>query len=349
MKLLLSIAIATLLAGPAAAALKIYVIDVEGGKSVLMVAPSGETMLIDAGWPAWGNRESSVGAIVAAAHAVGVKQIDNLLITHFDIDHIGDLPDLVTKLPVRHIFDHGDFQRGQSVVHTIQSAILGDEQRFRAYAELREKIGHTVVKPGDRIPLEGIEIRVLSAGGKTIQKPLAGAGAPNPACAVYPRQPLIERDVEDNLSVGVLVTFGKFRMLDLADLEAQPSRDLVCPENLIGTVDVYNVNVHAQIKGVAPELVRAIHARAMLIANGAAKGGDRESFPILRAAAGLEDIWQAHFTTAGGPQANAPEDFIANPDPNRHGNWIEVSAGADGSFTISNSRNGFHKKYEARN
>ena len=342
MKLLLSIAIATLLARSApAASLNVYVIDVEGGKSVLMVSPSGQTMLIDAGWPAFGNRESSVGAILAAAHAVGVKQIDNLLVTHYDIDHLGDAPDLATRLPVRHIFDHGDFHNGAKSAGPISA----DEQRFRTYAGLREKIGHTVVHPGDRIPLEGVDIQVVSAGGQAIRKPLAGAGAPNPACAVYPRQPLIERDVEDNLSVGVVVTFGKFRMLDLADLEAHHSRDLVCPNNLIGTVDVYNVNVHAQIKGVAPELVNAVHARAMLIANGAAKGGDPQSFPILRAAAGLEDIWQEHFTVAGGPKANAPEDFIANPDPARHGNWIQVSAALDGSFTITNSRNGFRKTY----
>jgi competence protein ComEC len=335
------LAVALLARSAPAASMNVYVIDVEGGKSVLMVSPSGQTMLIDAGWPAFGNRESSVGAIVATAHAVGVRQIDNLLITHYDIDHLGDVPDLVTKIPVRHIFDHGDFRNRTKTA----GPISGDEQRFRTYAEVREKIGHTAVKPGDRIPFEGVGIHVLSAGGKTIQKPLAGAGEPNPACSVYPRQPLIERDVEDNLSVGVLVTFGKFRMLDLADLEAHHSRDLVCPDNLIGAVDVYNVNVHAQIKGVAPELTAAIHARAMLIANGAAKGGDPESFPILRAAAGLEDIWQAHFTAAGGPQANAPEDFIANPDPNSHGNWIQVSAAADGSFTITNSRNGFRKTY----
>ncbi|HUB34585.1 MAG TPA: MBL fold metallo-hydrolase [Bryobacteraceae bacterium] len=334
----------TLLAGPVAAAnLNVYVIDVEGGKSVLMVSPSGQTMLIDAGWPAWGDHASSVGAIVAAAHAAGVKQIDNLLITHYDIDHAGDMPGLTARIPVRHFFDHGDFRNGAKTA----GPISGDERRFQAYSVLREKIGHTVVQPGDTIPLEGVEVRVVAAGGKAIRTPLPGAGEPNRFCAQYPQQPVIERDVEDNLSAGVVVSFGKFRMLDLADLEAHHSRDLVCPNNLIGTVDVYNVNVHAQIKGVAPELVNAIRARAMLVANGSAKGGDPESWPILRAAAGLEDIWQEHFTVAGGPQANAPADFIANPDPDRHGNWIQVSAAADGSFTITNSRNGFHKVYPA--
>jgi competence protein ComEC len=334
------------MAGPVAAAnLNVYLLDVEGGKSVLIVAPSGQTMLIDAGWPAWGNHPSSVGAIVAAAHALGVKQIDDMLVTHYDIDHAGDMPGLTAQIPVRHLFDHGDFRNGAKSA----GPISGDEQRFRAYRELREKIGHTAVKPGDTIPLEGVDVRVIAAGGKAIRTPLDGAGAPNPFCAQYPLQALIERDVEDNLSVGVVITLGKFRTLDLADLEAHHSRDLVCPNNLIGTVDVYNVNVHGQIKGVTPELVNAIRARAMLVANGSAKGGDPESWPILRAAGGLEDIWQEHFTVAGGTRANAPADFIANPDPDRHGNWIQVSAGADGAFTITNSRNGFRKSYAARN
>ena len=65
----------------------VYVIDVEGGKSVLLVAPSGESMLFDAGWPGYNGRD--VDRILAATKAAGVKQIDYLVISHYDIDHLG--------------------------------------------------------------------------------------------------------------------------------------------------------------------------------------------------------------------------------------------------------------------
>ncbi len=351
MKPLIATWFTLLLAGVAAGAqkLQVYLIDVEGGKSVLLISPAGEAMLIDAGWPALSNRDSSVDQIVATAHAAGVQQIDELVISHFDVDHMGDVPALAASLPIRHIFDHGELKTNPNLDDPGYKAMIkGEQDRFRAYDELRQKVGHTVVKPGDRIPFNGVEVQVLSAGGETIEKPLSGAGVPNPYCADHPQQAVISRDVEDNQSVGLLFTYGKFRMLDLADLEAHFSYNLVCPNNLIGAVDVYNVNVHAQIKGIAPELVDAIRARVILIGNGSRKGGDPQSYPILRAAPALEDIWQAHFTVAGGPRNNAPDDFIANVDPSVHGNWIEVSAESSGTFTVTNCRNHFSKTYTAQ-
>jgi competence protein ComEC len=87
------VSLAPLLAFGAAAekTLDFYTIDVEGGKSVLVVSPKGESMLLDAGWPAGGNRAASTEQIMAALKAAGVKQLDYLVISHFDIDHLGDV------------------------------------------------------------------------------------------------------------------------------------------------------------------------------------------------------------------------------------------------------------------
>jgi hypothetical protein len=152
--------------------------------------------------------------------------------------------------------------------------------------------------------------------------------------------------VEDNLSVGLLFTLGKFRMLDLADLESNHNRSLVCPNNLIGTVDVYHVNVHGQFKGITPELIGAVHPRVAIMGNGARKGGDPPTWPILRATPGLEDIWQVHYSAAGTKDTNPPGDFIANLEPSDEGKLIKLSAERDGSFTVTNSRNGFSKTYK---
>jgi competence protein ComEC len=353
MKLLSAFILALLSAAllPAAKTLDIYTIDVEGGKSVLVISPSGETMLFDVGWPAFGTRTASVDRIVEDCKAAGVKQIDYLVISHFDMDHLGDVPQLAAKIPIRHIFDHGDFQPAPAPPNPDRGyAASRDaaEQRFKAYDAVRQKVGHTTLKPGDKLPIKGVNVQVVAAGGAFIQKPVNGGGAPNPLCATNRQADVIERDVEDNLSIGLLFTFGKFRMLDLADLESHHNRSLVCPNNLIGTVDVYHVNVHGQFKGITPELIGALHPRVAIMGNGARKGADPPSWPILRATPGLEDIWQVHYSAAGTKDTNPPDDFIANLEPTDQGKLVKLAARSDGSFTISNSRNGFSKTYETK-
>jgi competence protein ComEC len=295
-------------------------------------------MLFDVGWPQLPNHEASVDRIVETVKAAGLKQIDYLVISHFDGDHLGDVPQLVSKIAVRHIYDHGEFQPAPGADAA--------PQRFKAYDEVRQRIDHTVVKPGDTIPIRGVSVEVVAAGGKFIETPLKGAGAPNPLCAANPQASVIERDVEDNLSVGLLFTLGKFRMLDLADLEAHHNHDLVCPNNLIGTVDVYHVNVHGQFKGIAPELIGALRPRVAIMGNGARKGADPPTWPILRATPGLEDIWQDHYSVAGTKSSNPPDDFIANLEPADGGQLIKLSVESNGTFKVTNTRNGFSKTYK---
>jgi competence protein ComEC len=322
---------------PAAQTLTFCTIDVEGGKSVLVVSPSGESMLFDAGWPTAGNREASTERIVAALKGAGLKQLDYLVISHFDMDHLGDVPALAARFPIKRIMDHGQ-----------ANAPSTDRTRFKAYDELRQKIGHTVLKPGDKVPLKGVDIEVVTSAGQLLSHPLKGAGAANPLCATNPQAAAIGRDVEDDQSIGLLFTFGRFRMLDLADLEAHLSHELVCPVNLIGTVDVYHVNVHGQFKGMAAELAGAIRPTVAIMGNGARKGADPQTWPILRATAGLEDIWQVHYSAAGTQDTNPPPDFIANLEqPVDQYAMIRLTVQPDGTYTVTNTRNGFTRTYHA--
>jgi beta-lactamase superfamily II metal-dependent hydrolase len=331
----------------AAKTLDVYTVDVEGGKCLLLVSPSGESLLIDVGWPALNARPASTDRILEAVKAAGLSRIDHLLISHFDIDHIGDVPALEARFPIGHIYDHGDIQFSTTITDEKYTRGLDSQrERFRAYDAVRRKVGHTVVKPGDKIPLKGVDVEVVAAAGKFIRKPLKGAGAPNPLCSTNPQQAVIERDVEDNLSVGLLVTLGKFRMLDLADLEAHHSRELVCPNNLLGAVDVYQVNVHGQFKGIAPELIGAVRPRVAIMGNGAMKGADPQTWPILRATPGLEDIWQVHYSANGTRDTNPPDDFIANLGQADEYKSIKLSAESNGTFTVTNTRNGFSKTYK---
>jgi len=209
---------------PAAKNLEIYSIDVEGGQSTLFVTPAGESLLVDTGWPRADHRDAE--RIAAAAKAAGVKRIDYLLITHYHTDHVGGVQGLAKKLPILHFVDHG------AQTETGKDA----EILFNEYAAFRDKGQHMVAKPGDTIPIKGMDVKVLSAAGRTIDAPVAGAGEPNPACDGYRRPPA--DTTENGQSVGVLITFGDFRMVDMGDLTKDHEYDLMCPVNKIGRVDL---------------------------------------------------------------------------------------------------------------
>jgi competence protein ComEC len=321
--------------------LDIITIDVEGGKSLLIVSPSGESLLFDVGWPRAANRDASTEQIVDAIRAAGLKQIDYLVISHFDVDHMGDVPALATRIPIRHLIDHGEIQFPAAAAPNPSA-----RDRFNAYVAFRRTIDHRVLKAGDRIPLKDVRIDVVVAGGQQISKPLAGGGIVNSLCATHAQAPVIERDVEDNQSIGLLLTYGRFRFLDLADLEAHHSHDLVCPANLVGHVDAYHVNVHGQFKGMAPELVGALRPAVAIMGNGARKGGDPETWPLLRATPGLVDVWQMHYSELGSADTNPPSEFIANLQGTSDEHYvIKLSVGDDGRYSVTNTRNGLTKTY----
>jgi competence protein ComEC len=330
---LLALAGAALL--PAAKNLEIYFIDVEGGQATLFVAPSGESMLIDTGWP--GNNSRDANRIAAAAKHAGVKAIDYLLITHFHEDHVGGVPQLARKLPIRNFIDHGE-----SVEHDPRAKEL-----YAAYVEYRAKGNHILAKPGVSIPVKGLDVKVLTADGDEIESPLPGAGQPNPLCAADRLQ---APDATENArSTGTLITFGSFRALDLGDLTWNKEHELVCPNNKIGTVDLYIVSHHGSDLSGSPAIVQGIHPRVAIMDNGARKGGSPSTWQTIHTSPGLEDIWQLHYAVAGGKDNNAPDTFIANTDEaGDQANWIHVTVHPDGSFTVTNTRNKYSKTYAPR-
>ena len=58
----------------------------------------------------------------------------------------------------------------------------------------------------------------------------------------------------------MLITFGKFRMIDLGDLTWNKELALVCPNNKLGTVDVYLSTHHGLDQSNAPAIVRCAQA-----------------------------------------------------------------------------------------
>jgi hypothetical protein len=122
----------------------------------------------------------------------------------------------------------------------------------------------------------------------------------------------------------------------------------VCPNNLLGTFDLFHTTRHGDPNSGAPQLVHAIRARTAVMNNGERKGGAPEYWRIVRDAPGLEDVWQLHRSAAGGADHNSPDPFLANVNEMDHGHSLHMSVRTDGSFTITNSRTGFAKDYPAR-
>jgi len=327
--------------------LDIYFIDVEGGQSTLVVTPAGQTLLVDTGFPSDGTFASIPGdprkardanRILAAARAAGVTRIDNLLTTHFHADHDGGVVELAQLMPIRTFIDH------ESPDPQAEAGVAGTTAAFERYAAVRAKGRHLVPKPGDRIPLKGVEAVVVSSAGATLQKPFAGAGGANPVCGATP--PPAQEKIENPRSTGFRLRFGRFTFLDVGDLSGSPLFALVCPNNLIGPTDVYLVAHHGGLDAADPATFGALAPRVAIVNNGVTKGGAPELLAALHQARGLEDAWQLHRSAASGPQ-NYPDDHIANLDEST-AHWIKVSAKEDGSFTVTNGRTGVTKRYAPR-
>ncbi len=318
---------------PAAKNLEVYFIDVEGGQSTLFVAPSGETLLMDTGYAGFNGRDPN--RILAVAKAAGVKKIDYLLISHYHADHVGGLPGVAAKLPIHNFIDHGPNTETDK----------DSKVRFNMYSDFSGKANRITVKPGDTIPVKGLDVRVLAAAQATLAVPLPGAGQPNPECAQYRPDPA-EETGENQQSLGILISYGEFRILDLGDLTASHEHDLVCPSNKIGTVSVFVSSHHMGAVANTPQLVHAIHSKVAISNNGPRKGGAPAAWQTLHDTPGLQDIWQLHYGIEGGKDHNAPDTFLANVDEICEGKWLRLTAEKDGSFTIFNSRNKFEKSYK---
>ncbi len=353
-----------------------YYIDVEGGLSALYVSPTGQSLLIDTGSP--GGRDA--GRILETLKMAGVKQIDHMLLTHYHGDHAGGLQEISQQIPIKHFYDHGP-----------NSEPTDQVTGFRVmYDQLLAKAEHTVLKAGDKIPFAGTTTIVVTSAGQTLKTPIAGApgaGQPNPACADFKPRDESRVDPDNQMSVGVVIAYRKFRTVNLGDFTYNRERDLMCPNNPIGTVDVYMTSHHGIDQSGSPALVHGLRPRVAIMNNSAGKGGAVPTMQTLFSSPGLEDVWQLHWAYAALLELNAPSLFIANvedaqttanailnppptfgqgpprapgagaPPPGAGrgrgghdtGPWymIKVSGNEDGSFTVTNTRNNFTKTYAA--
>ena len=334
-----------LLGGPAFGAvpagasndLEIYFVDVEGGQATLFVTPEKKSLLIDTGWP--GNEGRDANRIISAAKLAGIARINYVLITHYHADHVGGVPQLAARIQIDAFIDHGE-NRESGDADTIQG--------WQAYQELlaNRRYHRIVQKPGDTLSIGSLVLTTVSGDGATLSRALPNAGAVNPYCKDTEKRAADQ--TENPRSLGSLLTFGKLRILDLGDLTWDKERDLVCPVNKLGHVDVYIVSHHGWQQSGSPALVWGIAPRVAIMDNGARKGGSPSSWDIIKKSPQLEDLWQLHYSEEGGAAHNVAGEFIANPAPYIDGRYIQLTGHTDGSFDVFNSRTQASKSYPVK-
>jgi competence protein ComEC len=341
---LLAAAVLLLLAVPGKPAdpprgLDVYWVDVEGGAATLVVTPAGESILVDTGWA--GTRDAD--RIAATARAAGITRIDHLVTTHWHRDHFGGLAEVARRLPVVRYYDHG-FPEGtpRDIEPPLKDAYL-------------QATGgrSTVLRPGDTLELRQtasgpkVSARVLSSHGVVAGEP---AGAPQTrSCAIKGHEALPDDTSDNQRSLGLVFTFGRFELLDLGDLTWNVEHKLACPTSLVSAVDVYQITHHGAEDSNHPVLLRAAAPAVAIVNNGPKKGGKAAVYRRLLDLPRPPDVFQVHRNVETSAEENAPAAHTANDEESCRGESVRLQVDPKaGGYMVEVPSKGTKKTYTVR-
>lgn len=320
--------------------LDIYFIDVEGGAATLLVTPSGQSILIDTGFP--GERDA--GRIARVALDVArLKQIDHCVITHWHRDHVGGVPALARLIPIRNYYDHG---LPETLAADLQAEFI------EAYKQTTQG-GSVTLRAGDEIKLDRssrysppIKVRVLTSNGVVLGEK---SDTPQIRPCGDKFEPIAEDKTDNARSIGILMTFGRFRFFNGGDLTWNIENRLACPRNIAGAVDVYQVNHHGVDNSNNPVLVKALNPRVAVVDNGPRKGGEAGSFAVVKSLAEIEAIYQLHRNLRTADKDNAMSGYIANEEESCQANFIKLSVAPNSrSYVVSIPAKQISRTYRTR-
>jgi competence protein ComEC len=340
-------------------ALQMVSIDVEGGGGTLFVTPDGKSLLIDTGNPevskATGDHPSSE-RIANAAHALGLKKIDYLLTTHYHVDHIGGLEGLLARIPIGTVIDHGEnrettasTQPGAPQIDLKNPPPNSTAAGYNKYLGLIAGHKHIVASAGDVFHIGGMTVTIVMADAKPLEKPLPGAGESNASCAGM--EGMAANGGEENArSTASVISYGKVRIAAFGDLTWDREKDLFCPIDKVGKVDVYLATHHGTGLSGSAAAVNALSPVVAIVGNSARKGADAARMKTIKASPRIQGVWQLHTTTVA-PDVNVDADMIANPDTDQTKDRfydLRLRIKKSGEITVINERNGFNKTYTVK-
>jgi beta-lactamase superfamily II metal-dependent hydrolase len=317
--------------------LKIYWTDVEGGGATLVVTPSGESILIDTGM----DLERDASRVAAVAKTAGLKQIDHVVLTHWHADHYGGVNRLSHLIPLKAFYDHG--------IPSVKS--LPDDPSYPQLIALYKKVtgGHTTtLNAGDTLRLKnspGVMIECLASNRKVAKAKKAPSG-PNPACAGMEK--VTPDDTDNANSIALKLTYGGFTFYDGGDLTRDIEQKLVCPQNLAGTVDIFQTDGHGMDVSNDATFIRSLAPRVVVVNNGSDKGAEPKTMKAIFATPGIETVWQVHRNEHNPDSPNTKPQYIANMQAKCKAEFLEASVNQDGSFTVQKGASGTPQRYKPR-
>ena len=337
--LVLALSSSAAVAGKEDGRFDLYFIDVEGGASTLLVAPSGESILIDSGYPGYQNRD--LDRILHVVRDVAkLEHIDHAVVSHWHLDHYGNHAALAANIKIRNFWDRGipdDLQEDKQFL-----------ERITAYKAATQN-GSKRLKVGDQytFPTTGTPLTVKVVTGS--REVLPNSGEPNPFAAS--NQPDPEDKSDNAASLSTLWTFGDFKFLTCGDLTWNVEAQLVTPNNPIGKVDLFMVTHHGLDVSNNPTLVHAIDPVVTVMCNGPEKGGAAKTLKTLAGVKSLKASYQLHRNVKLPEDVQAKASRIANTEPtvNCAGRWIKASVAGDGkSYTVQVAADGPKESFETR-
>ena len=339
------------------APLRIIAVDVEGGAATLYITPQGHALLIDTGWPAGiGGARPAAGApppppspssaerIVAALNAAGVRKLDYLLLSHYHIDHIGGALELMKRIPIGTVIDHGPNREELPADASERQKSFSPAVTYPRYLAAIGSRPHRVMKPGDTLRIDDLVFTAVDSDRAIVAAPLAGNGAPGAGCPPTDGDPNLGGE-ENPRSLGVVATWGKARILSLGDTTWDVENKLVCPRNLVGPIDLMFADNHGSGNSNSPTFLRSIHPKVLVIGNGPTKGADGSTLDAAHAIPAIQAVWQLHTATRS-PGKNPPLDQIVNPDGVADAMLpLQIAVAKNGAVTLTNPRTGVARTY----
>ena len=325
--------------------LEIYFIDVMGGAATLVVTPEGESVLIDSGWPGNDDRDPKRIERVLRDEAK-LDHLDHLVTTHWHMDHFGGVEGLASRVRIDHFWDRGlpDLSASDEDKARFPDGPGANDSMGRAYRQASQGKRSTL-SAGDRLPLGGrIEAVVLAASGVTIRNLQAPK---NPLCDnAPPDQPV---DPSDNArSLVIRFRLGSVDFLDCGDLTWNVEKRLVCPVDLVGPVDLFQVTHHGMDISNHPTFLETIAPTVSIMDNGPRKGGAPATVRRLRKLPSLQAAYQLHKNNSPDPLDNTEPSKIANA-VGTEGKFLRVIVEPDGTrYSVQIGSNGAKEEFRSK-